>query len=402
MTSVFASRRRAEEFSSLVEASAPRELRSAELEEFLAVVESLRAIPLAEPRPDFVGSLRADLMAAADILLLPAAHERLTLPPRTARRDRRIAAAIGGIAVVGASTSMAVAAQSALPGEMLYPLKRAIEDAGTDVASGRDTAGLTLLDNASSRLAEVAALGREGELAGESSAVASNLVDFGDQATRATGLLLDEHAETGDRELIRELRDFAGASMTSLQDLESLVPPSAHDELRSAVDIVRDIDAQARQACPSCGGEGVDQIPPVLLGSAAIESGTVVIPGATVTAWRSTGDDRRARSAPRPGSGRSPVPVPGASKSGGDEEPLPTDAIVTAPETDPPATDGGSDPDNPVADLADGAPATSRQGSADAGKTLRDATGGGLSGRPHVTNKLGNTPLDDLGIPLDD
>ena len=144
MTSVFASRRRAEEFNSLVEAprsGAPRSGRDAHLEEFLSIVESLRAVPAPEPRPEFVASLRAELMAAADTLLVPATDDRLALPARNPRRDRRLAAAIGGLAVVGAGTSMAVAAQSALPGEMLYPLKRVIEDARTGVASERRRPG---------------------------------------------------------------------------------------------------------------------------------------------------------------------------------------------------------------------------------------------------------------------
>ena len=165
MTSVFASRRRAEEFNSLVEAphaGAPRSGRDAHLEEFLSIVESLRAVPAAEPRPEFVASLRAELMAAADTLLVPATDDRLALPARNARRDRRLAAAIGGLAVVGAGTSMAVAAQSALPGEMLYPLKRVIEDAQTGVAQGGDAQALSLLDSATSRLSEVSELGREG------------------------------------------------------------------------------------------------------------------------------------------------------------------------------------------------------------------------------------------------
>ena len=392
MTSVFASRRRAEEFNSLVEAPAPGALRDARLEEFLAVVESLRTVPDAEPRPEFVGSLRADLMSAADTLLLPATQERLTLPPRTAKRDRRIAAAIGAIAVVGAGTSMAVAAQSALPGEMLYPLKRAIEDAETTAASGRDAKALTLLDSATSRLSELQALGREGELTDEGGAVSTNFTDFGTQANQAADYILDDYAETGDRDLIRELRDFTGASMATLQDLEAAVPSSAHDELVAAVDVVGDIDALARQACPSCGGEGIEQIPPVLLGSAATEAtGVVVIPGATVKTWHPRGDDRRGGSA--------------TEEADGEGESLPTDPIVTAPETSSPSTGGGSsEPAAPLDDLTDalegdgGDPPASNDGGAGAGAgdTLEDT----VDDTVDDTGKLLEDTTDELGDTL--
>ena len=348
MTSVFASRRRAEEFNSLAEApitGAPRSASDAQLDEFLAIVESLRAVPAAEPRPDFVSSLRAELMSAADTLLVPATDDRLALPARNPRRDRRIAAAIGGLAVVGASTAMAVAAQTALPGEVLYPLKRAIENAETGVASGRDAKALTLLDSATSRLSELEALGREGDLTDESRAVSTNFADFATQATQAADFILADYAETGDRDLVRQLRDFTGASMDTLLDLESRVPSSARDELLAAVDVVSDIDARARQACPDCGGAGVDQVPPVLLSSAATGAQVVVIPGATVDTWRPRDGDRRRASTDEP------------AREGDDD--LTTDPLVTAPGG---GTDGsddgdgagtGSDPTGPVTDLTD-------------------------------------------------
>ncbi len=358
MTSVFASRRRAEEFDSLVEAPAAGAPRDAHLEEFLAIVESLRAVPDAEPRPEFVSSLRDELMSAADTLLVPASDDRLALPARNPRRDRRIAVAIGSLALVGAGTSMAVAAQSALPGEMLYPLKRAIEDAETGVASTPDAKALTLLDSATSRLSEVQELGREGDLGAEGSAVSTNFVDFGTQATQAADYILDDYAETGDRDLIRELRDFTGASMATLETLEGQVPASARDELIAAVDVVSDIDARARQACPTCGGAGVEQIPPVLLSSAATDAPVVVIPGATVKTWKS-GDS-------------------GRSDDGGSEDPTGslTGSLVGATDDDGGSGDSGSGTTDPIDDLTDGLtdgdPTASNEGGVDVGGTAKD------------------------------
>ena len=104
-------------------------------------------------------------MTAADTALVPSGTakvptetERLTLPPRRSARERRIAAAVGGLALVGATTSMAMAAQDALPGEALYPVKRAMENAQTGLQLDEGDKGATLLANASGRLDEVSAL----------------------------------------------------------------------------------------------------------------------------------------------------------------------------------------------------------------------------------------------------
>lgn len=399
MTSVFASRRRAEEFSSLVDAprsGAPRSGRDAHLEEFLSIVESLRAMPAPEPRPEFVAALRAELMAAADTLLVPATDDRLALPARNPRRDRRLAAAIGGLAVVGAGTSMAVAAQSALPGEMLYPLKRVIEDTRTGVASQGDAQALSLLDSATSRLGELRELGREGELTDHTGAVTTTFTDFGSQANRAADLVLADYAETGDRTLVRQLRDFTGASLDTLQSLESSVPASARDELLAAVEVVSDIDARARRACPSCGGAGVDQVPPVLLSSAATDRQVVVIPGATVEAWRPEGNGRGATS--------------GDGRQGGDGQGPSTGGLVDASDAGSGGSGGGSEPDptGPLTDVTDSltgsGPASTGGGGGGGGidvggvdvdETVEDTVKGTKDTIDDVTEGLGDSLIGD-------
>ena len=55
---------------------------------------------------------------------------------------------------------MAVASQSALPGDALYPIKRAIENTEAGVRVSDDAKGETILSNASGRLNEVDKLTR--------------------------------------------------------------------------------------------------------------------------------------------------------------------------------------------------------------------------------------------------
>ncbi|MEJ7795598.1 MAG: hypothetical protein WKF50_08595, partial [Nocardioides sp.] len=149
MTPVFSVRRRAEEFHTLVEDTSTGNSRDARLADCLDLVAMMRDLAPAEPTRAFTAALREQLMAAADTLLLPSDDtQRLTLPPRRTARDRRIAAVVGGFAIVGASTSLAVAASTALPGEMLYPLKRVMESAETGIHMSDEGKGASLLANA--------------------------------------------------------------------------------------------------------------------------------------------------------------------------------------------------------------------------------------------------------------
>ncbi len=314
MTPVFGARRRAEEFHSLVEDPSTGGLHDARYADFLDIVASLRDTPAAQPRPDFVADLREQLMTAADTVLVAAEDEaRLTLPSRrTVRRparERRIAAAAAGVAIVGATTSMAMAAQSALPGDALYPLKRLIEGAEAGIAVNEADKGSTLLANASGRLAEITALSRDGRLE-DGEAVADTLNTFTRQAIEASDLLLTDYAATGDESSIAELRDFTGESMQTLAELESVVPEQARDELLRAARILTQIDAQAQQACPSCGGDGIDEIPAILTSSYELSGdGIVATPGTVlkVSPEKKRGSgDRSTSLPPRPATTRFP------------------------------------------------------------------------------------------------
>lgn len=267
MTPVFAARRRAEEFATLVEAPSTGAADDARYSQLLELVGAMRAAPAPEARPEFVADLRARLMAEAETALVPEDTSRLTLPARRPARERRIAAAVGGLALVGATTSMAMAAQSALPGDTLYPVKRAIENVHTGLSVGEAQKGSTLLDNAGGRLDEVAELSRGGDLQ-DNLVIADTLNDFTDQAAEASDLLLADYAQSGDQDSIDQLRAFTASSLDQLTELEQLVPPEARDELMHAAQVVIAIDTAAQQACPSCDG-GVTKIPPMFTTSSA-------------------------------------------------------------------------------------------------------------------------------------
>jgi len=351
MTPVFGAQRRAEEFNSLVEDPSAGGLHDARYAEFLDIVATLRDIPEAQPRPAFVADLREQLMSAAETVLVASDDTRLTLPTRrrAARpvRERRIAAAAAGLAVVGATTSMAMAAQSALPGDALYPLKRMIEGAETSIAVNQGEKGETLLANASGRLAEITALSRDGRLE-DSDAIADTFNDFTRQAIEASDLLLTDYAATGDESSIAELRDFTGESMQTLAELETVVPEQARDELLRAARVLTQIDAQAQQACPACGGHGIDEIPAILTSSYDTSSGVAATPGTTlqVAPKKKAPRERRHHTAMPPAQGQS-LP-PGSVLTPGDQT-----AEAGASSPGGAATQQKDSPSGPLNDLAD-------------------------------------------------
>lgn len=283
--------RRADEFDALV-AGRPAAAgdRDADL---LPLVGALRAVPDAPARPEFVADLRSRLLAEAATALAPTPVDeldRLRLPGRRStdrpgdggvpRRQRRLAAAVGTIAVLGASTGVAAASQSALPGDALYPVKRALESAHVRLSTDEAGKGTTLLASARDRLDEVDALASQDEV-GDDVRIAETLETFGDQAREGSDLLLADYTETADPRSVAAVHDFASGSLDRLADLEPLVPAPAHDALLRAAGTLVAIDREAGQRCPTCGGREITSIPGVLLAGLATADGPLAPAGTT-------------------------------------------------------------------------------------------------------------------------
>ncbi len=370
MTGPFSTRRRAEEF----DAAISRPLTEQDAKDFaalLAVVRDLRAMPQPSPRSDFVSDLRVRLMAEADTALLPqaarpltATEQRLVLPVRSHRRDRRLATVLGAAALVGATTSMAVAAQTALPGESLYPVKRAIEQAQTGIAGDDTERGRALLANARGRLDEVRELTERGNPA-STSAVDATIETFSDQADDASDALLAAYAKTGDEAVITELRSFTGSSMDQLSELESVVPESAHDSLVEAGGRLADIDRRASQACPTCAGTPTS-IPPNLLAADNPSTGvTTVIVAASQNPSLLEPVAPEARPDPVSGQETDDIKVPDL------EVPAPTPTATTSPTPTVPKVNGKR-PVNEVTKLLTGDLSTAVDGLPVADQLLTD------------------------------
>ncbi len=269
MIRLLPAQRRAERFDSLVEGS--RHEADASTADLLELVGTLRSMPEPQARPEFVADLREQLLVAArSELVAPAARSRddvatrLTITPHRTRRERRVGVALGAFAIIGATTSMAVASQSAIPGDALYPMKRAIENTQAGFSVGDDSKGATILDNASGRLDEVDQLTRASNP--DARLVRNTLNTFSDQATQAGDLLMSDYEATGHVESIQSLQSFTAQSMDVLAGLEASIPASAEDALLNAAQVLFTLDAAADQVCPDCG-VGITEIPPQLLAS---------------------------------------------------------------------------------------------------------------------------------------
>ncbi|GAA3524445.1 DUF5667 domain-containing protein [Nocardioides daeguensis] len=250
--------RGAEDFDALVSGRAGDSEAHADL---LELVAALRAVPPVTARPEFVSSLRTQLIAAAE--REPARTEedlalRLTPRQRRGSRERRLAAVIGGFAVVSATGSMAMASQDALPGDVLYPVKRAIEDAQTNLQPDGAAKADALISHAEARLDELQSLLAHDAEADE---VNATLQDFTDQARQASGFALEDYAATGKSGRIVDLRAFAGDSMDVLAGLGPLVPSESRSALITATQTIRQIDVSAWEACPTCAGGAVTEVP---------------------------------------------------------------------------------------------------------------------------------------------
>jgi hypothetical protein len=266
MTSLFTARRRAEEFAAVLDGEADADAgRHAEVDRLLGVVSALHAHPSVVPRAEFTSDLRDRLLAEAQHVLT-AENAGLALPVRTrGARERRLVAAASTVVLIGGTAGMAAAAQDALPGEALYPIKRGIERAEAGLSVSQAGKGRDLLNQADDRLTEVQRL-----IAKDSAAsipqVATTLDSFSSQATEGANLLLDSFQDNRDSDSVVRVRSFAADGIASLGQLADSVPADAEDELAAAAVTLRDLDQQAAGLCDTCASDlPVVEIPGMIL-----------------------------------------------------------------------------------------------------------------------------------------
>jgi hypothetical protein len=251
-------RRRAEEFAAVVDGVRTPADASTYVQEFFAIVERLRDVEAPTMRPEFAADLRQRLLAEApqalgDLAGPPPDREPAAPVGHDSWRARGLRFATASVLVVATAGGVAAASQSALPGDPLYQLKRALEWVQVSTAGSDHDRGDVLLNQASERLDEAQRLAiTHADDPRTAGLIADALADFEDEAQDGSTALEDDYRADGDPGSIAEIREFADESSRRLDDLAPLVPPDARDDVIDAADVLGDIDENARDACGTC------------------------------------------------------------------------------------------------------------------------------------------------------
>lgn len=241
--------------------------RAGEAEHLVSVAERLRAETTAiEPSADFRAGLRTLLMEQPLGQVEP---QTAVEPPR--RRSLPVATkvSVAGFATVGALAMVAGSAQ-ALPGDPLYPVKRAVESALVAIQPSDTGKSHVQLDAAGRRLDEAARLAEQDSAArGKVAGALAEFVTLGDAS------LAELSSGDLDPSTTTQLSDFVAASSVALASLKPALPEAAAEEFAAAAALLDRLAAllpspptttlsdvlSAPRAVPSAAADGASTSP---------------------------------------------------------------------------------------------------------------------------------------------
>lgn len=322
---------------------------------------------LEAPTDEFRARLRAELLevaAAGRPTFRDRVADRVDQATARVRHSLRAAGAAAVASTMIGTAGVAAAAQSALPGDVLYSVKDLTEDARLAFATGDVERGRLHLAFARERLEEVEA-GRD-RLAPRQ---LTETLDRLDRQAAAGAEELLQAASAGDElEVLTELDAFTAEVRGRLLELTPQLPLSVRPAAERTLEVLRRIDLQVAGLL-GLGGESCS-----CLGGAGVQP-RVVLPG-----------DGPAAPTCRC--------VPGAGEGDGTTEPVeqpqsgPTDPLAPAPtvDADPGTVGSGSGEGGSVGDL---------------GSAVDDTVGDLGSAVDDTVDDLGTT-VDDLGTLVDD
>jgi len=255
MTSLLASRRRAEEFARHLDEQ--RTSHDPNLAPLLELAARLRPAPI-EPAPEFCAQLREHLLQVAEELPPPERVE--PAPDRTGTRllPTRIRVTGMATAFVAASILVAVAvlARGALPGDALYPVKQRLEGAQVAVATNPESRGHQYLAQSEHRLSEMAGLLDGQALDGSDERVPlieSTLHEFTTDFRAGARMLTEVYRTEGRSAPLNRLREFAASASGRLAGMGPLLPPELGPAYDEAMNELAEVDREAKTICPACG-----------------------------------------------------------------------------------------------------------------------------------------------------
>ncbi|EFQ83303.1 hypothetical protein HMPREF0063_11576 [Aeromicrobium marinum DSM 15272] len=306
-----------------------RHVADAELRHLVRHAEHLCATAAQHgPSDDFRSSLRDRLMTEAATALEPraAVPRRAVAPaaPGFRRRVARVSAAaivaVGGVGLVASSAQ-------AVPGDMLYAVKRGVENVEMALQRTETSRGELQLSQAGERLAEAARLA---EVEGGGTAFTTSLKEFRSDAVDGSERLFDDFESSGDGDSIRSVAAFTEESSAVLADIIRVAGPGNESALELTALTITDLAAQARDLCATCADGELSDMVVVSAPTAANPSTSSPLPTPVPVL-----DDPPAEVsvAPRPGpSPTAAAPVPSPSRPAPSPSPiadLPEVPVVT-------------------------------------------------------------------------
>jgi hypothetical protein len=320
----------AQRFADALEGRTPKDDHVADLVRF---AESLCEAAVAEPTPTFRDSLRAQLMADAATVLVatpPTPRRPVAVEPASSSARRRLAAATAALVASAGVVGLVASSASAVPGEMLYPVKRSVESAELALHRGDASRGSFQLAQASERLAEARALSSDGR---SPDLIAQTLDDFATSAVTGSSKLFDDFSTTGAKKSVQQVNSFAAASSADLSRLSSDMPDGIGDSLAAASAAVTEVAGQAADLCASCDPADIGALSSIapLAKIVPAPAARGDRPAATKPAPPATQPGTTAPAAPLTSRSTTPAPSP----TGAPPATTPTPTSPLAPVTDP-------------------------------------------------------------------
>lgn len=241
---------------------------TAEVAELVRAAELVCESAVATPRPEFRAALRERLMVEAQTVLVPdpgasrrgvVDHAPATAKPVRPRTRRRLAglavAAVSSLGVVG----MVAGSAQAIPGDVLYPVKRGVENVELAMQRTAEDRGTQRLEIAAERLREARAVLGDGSTK-QRAQISGLLDDFSSEAEQGSADLFGAFDTDGSPTTIDTVNDFAAASAVDLSILSADVPAEAESAFDSATAVVTDLAGQAGRLCGTCAKADVDAL----------------------------------------------------------------------------------------------------------------------------------------------
>lgn len=230
-----------------------------EIRELVQCAESLCAAAAAEPSRDFVLNLRTELMCDAQSVLIVKEKRLHAARSTPAPVRRRLAALTTGLIVAIGGAGLVSSSANALPGEMLYPVKRGVESVELSLQRADASRGEFQLDLARERLVEARSIAANAD-ANSPDLLANTLAAFSDQASAGSENLFADYTDGGSSASVEKVYAFAVESSGILSRLSSSIPSDATDAFEGALDTVGQLAIQASMLCSECNTNQLDSL----------------------------------------------------------------------------------------------------------------------------------------------